>query len=103
MTELLRQRAQLEAQAAAILDKAEAEKRALTSTENSQFDLALQKLKGVNTQISQRMAENLGGVVPANFGNDPSEIIPGARHRAMRRSEEHTSELQSHSFISYAV
>lgn len=84
MKELLTTRAQLEAQAAAILDKAEAEKRALTSTENSQFDLALQKLKGVNTQISQRMAENLGGVVPANFGNDPSEIIPGARHRAMR-------------------
>ncbi len=33
----------------------------------------------------------------------PFEEISAGRSLTTRRSEEHTSELQSHSFISYAV
>src|ERR1051326_8777755 len=40
----------------------------------------------------------------AAMGSNMLFVLPGSVNRGgMHRSEEHTSELQSHSFISYAV
>src|ERR1051326_9383627 len=43
------------------------------------------------------------GAHPAHIALEPRQVHRGLSHVLRERSEEHTSELQSHSFISYAV